>query len=75
MDDLKLFAKSEEQIDTLVRTVLVFSTDIGMEFGMKKYGTLTMKRGKVVRSEGVILPNNEEMKEVEKEGYKYLGIV
>ena len=75
MDDLKLFAKSEEQIDTLVRTVLVFSTDIGMEFRMKKYGTITMKRGKVVRSEGVILPNNEEMKEVEKEGYKYLGIV
>ena len=36
MDDLKLFAKSEEQIDTIVRTVHVFSTDIGMEFGMKK---------------------------------------
>ena len=36
MDDLKLFAKSEEQIDTLVRTVHVFSTDIGMKFGMKK---------------------------------------
>ena len=35
MDDLKLFAKSEEQIDTLVRTVHIFSTDIGMEFGMK----------------------------------------
>ena len=44
MDDLKLFAKSEEQIDTLVRTVHVFST----EFGMKKCGILTMKRGKVV---------------------------
>ena len=43
MEDLKLFAKSEEQIDTLVRTVHVFSTDIGMEFGMKKYGILTMK--------------------------------
>ena len=31
MDDLKLFAKSEEQIDTLVRTVHIFSTDIGMD--------------------------------------------
>ena len=48
MDDLKLFAKSEEQIHTLVRTVHVFSTDIGMEFGMKKCGILPMKRGKVV---------------------------
>ena len=52
MDDLKLFSKSQEQIDTLVRTVHVFSTDIGMEFGMKKCGIRTMKRGKVVRCEG-----------------------
>ena len=40
MDDLKLFPKSEEQMDTLVRTVYVFSTDIGIEFGMKKCGIL-----------------------------------
>ena len=44
MDDLMLLAKSEEQIDTLVRTVHVFGTDTGMEFGMKKCGILTMKR-------------------------------
>ena len=29
-DDLKLFSKSEEQTDPLVRTVHVFSTEIGM---------------------------------------------
>ena len=29
-DDLQLFSKSEEQTDTLVRTVHVFSTEIGM---------------------------------------------
>ena len=38
LDDLKLYAKSEEQTNTLVRTVYVFSNDIGMEFGMKKCG-------------------------------------
>ena len=75
MDDLKLFSKIEEQMHTLVRTVHVFSTDIVMEFGMKKCGILTMKRGKVVRCEGIKLPNSEVMEEVEKEGYKYLGIV
>ena len=74
MDDLKLFSKSEKQMDTLVRTVHVFSTDIGIEFGMKKCGILTMKRRKVVRCEGKKLPNFEVMKEVEKEGYTYLGI-
>ena len=35
-DDLKLYAKSEEQTNTLVRTVHVFSTNIGMEFGDKE---------------------------------------
>ena len=49
MDDLKLYAKREEQTNTLVRTVYVLSTDIGMEFGIKKCGILTMKRGKIVK--------------------------
>ena len=62
-------------MDTLVRTTHGFSTDIGMEFGMKKCRILTRKRGKVVRCEGIKLPNCEVMKEVKKEGYTYLGIV
>ena len=49
MDDLKLYAKNEEQTNMLVRTVYVFSTDIGMEFGIKKCGILTMKRGKIIK--------------------------
>ena len=75
MDDLKLYAKSEEQTNTLVRTVYVFSTDIGMEFGIKKCGILTMKRGKIVKKEGIKLPNGEMMKHVGQEGYTYLGII
>ena len=34
MDDLKLFAKSKNQIDSLVQTVYIFSEDIGMQFGI-----------------------------------------
>ena len=64
IDDLKLFSKSENQIDTLVRTAHVFSTDIGMDFEIKKCGILTMERGKVVRYEGIKLQNSEVMKEV-----------
>ena len=48
MGDLELFSKSEEQMDTLVRTIHVFSTNTGMEFRMKKCGILTVKREKVV---------------------------
>ena len=48
MDDLKLFAQNEDQIDNLVR---IFSEDIKMEFGLPKSGVLIMKRGKVVKTE------------------------
>ena len=33
-------------MDILVRIMYVLSIDIGMEFGMKKCGAFTMKRGK-----------------------------
>ena len=36
IDDLKLFAKSKNQIDSLVQTVHIFSDDVGIEFGIKK---------------------------------------
>ena len=51
MDGLKLYAKNEAQTNTLMRTVYAFSTDISMEFGIKKCGILTIKRGKIVINE------------------------
>ena len=45
-----------------------------MEFGIKKCGILTMKRGKIIKSEGIKLPRGEVMKQVGQEGYTYLGI-
>ena len=58
-----------------MRTVYVCSTAIGMEFGIKNCGILTMKRGKIVKSEGIGLPDGEMMKQVGQEGYTYLGII
>ena len=75
MDDLKLYAKSEEQTNTLVRTVYVFSTNIGMEFGIKKCGILTTKRSKIVKSEDIKVPDEEVMKQAGQEGYTYLSII
>ena len=34
--DLKLYSRSEKGLDSLVQTVLVFSEDIGMRFGIEK---------------------------------------
>ena len=43
MDELKLYAKNEDQLNMLVRTVHMFSSDIGMEFGMKTCGDFDIK--------------------------------
>ena len=56
MDDLKIYGKNEHELNALASTVEIFSTDIGMDFGIKKCGTLILKRGKVVRSDGIELP-------------------
>ena len=74
MDDLKVYGKSEREINSLVSTVELFSTDVGMEFGTKKCGTLVLKRGKVVGSDGLDLPGGEKIQNVEEGGYKYLRI-
>ena len=57
-----------------MRTVHIF-TDQGIQFGMKKCGILSRKRGTVVKNDEIKLPNSEVMKEDEKERYKHLGIV
>ena len=51
-----------------MRTVYVFSTDIGMKSGIKKCEILAMKRGKIIKIEGIKLPDGEVMKQVGQEG-------
>ena len=48
MDDLKLFAENEDQIESLVNTAKFFSKDIEMELGFPKYGVSIMKKEKAV---------------------------
>ena len=35
MDDIKLFAKNEKELKTLIHAVRIYSQDIGMEFGVQ----------------------------------------
>ena len=44
MDELKLFGKSEDQIDSLVQTVQLLSEDIRMAFELKKCSMLSSDR-------------------------------
>ena len=40
MDDIKLFAKNEKELEILIQTVRIYSPDIGMEFGIEKCAML-----------------------------------
>ena len=71
MGDLELFAKNEERMSILVNTVRIFSEDIKMDFGLPRCRVLIMKREKVVKSEGISMPNGNMMKNIEDSGYKY----
>ena len=35
MDDIKLFAKNEKDLETLIHTIRIYSQDIGMECGIE----------------------------------------
>ena len=71
MGDLKLYAKDIRQLDSLVQTVRIFSNDIGMEFGIQKCAMVELKRGKMIQSNGIDLPEGQKLKSLEEgEGYR-----
>ena len=57
MDDIKLFAKNEKELETLIHAVRIYSQDIGMEYGIEKCSMLVMKSGKRHLMDGMELPN------------------
>ena len=73
MDDLKLYSKKEEDLNSLIRSVRSFSEDIGMRFGFNKCARLIIHRGKVKETTGLEVQDGI-IRDVLKEGYKYLGI-
>ena len=77
MDDLKLYGRNEKEINSLVHTVRVFSSDTGMDFGIEKCATMVTKRGKLDKSEVIRLPDGRIIRSIgdDAEGYKYLGVL
>ena len=76
MDDIKLFAKNEKELETQIPTVRIYSQDVGMEFGIEKCALLVMKSGKRQLNEGIELSNQDKIRTLaENETYKCLGIL
>ena len=75
MDDIKQLGRGTKEINTLVQTVRIVSGDIKMEFGIEKCAHVNIQRCKVTRTEGIQLPDGNNIKDIDGTGYKYLGII
>ena len=69
---IKVFAKNEKELETLIHAVRIYSQDIGMESGIEKCAMLVMKSGRRHMTEGMELPNQDKIRKLgENETYKY----
>ena len=62
MDDIKLFAKNDDELETLIHVVRIYSQDIEMEFGIEKCVMLVMKSRKRELTDGIELPNQDKIR-------------
>ena len=46
-----------------------------MKFGICKWKILFIRRGKMIDTDDIEMPDRKRMKQVEEDGYKYLGMV
>ena len=69
MDNIKLYTKNEQDINSLINLARILSSKIGMLFQLDE---CSIKEGKIITTEGVKLPegNSADI----KNSNKYLGI-
>ena len=73
MDDMKLFVKNEQNINSLIRFTRVFSFNIGVTFVLAKCGRLIVNRGKLKSTSEISLLEGW-IDDIDK-SYKYLRIL
>ena len=70
-----MYSNSEREMESLLH-VKLFSEDIGMELGIEKCATPSMRRGKLQLSKGVYFANGKTIPGLgEGQDYEYLGIL
>ena len=74
-DDLKLFAKDDNNLEEMLQLVEIFIDDIGMVFGLVKCANVSFKRGKLTGSASQELEIATIIKDLnQEEFYMNLGI-
>ena len=75
IDDLKLYAKNDRILEEMINTTHIFSSDIGMTFGIEKCAKVTLKKGKQIYANNINLTQDLTVQDLDQEtNYKYLGI-
>ena len=69
MNEIKLFAKKEKELETLIQAVRIYCQDIGMEFGIEKCATLILRSKKRHMTEGIELPNQDKIRKPGKKNF------
>jgi hypothetical protein len=78
MDDIKLYAKNEQELHKMIREVNDYSNRIKMKFGLEKCKIVHINRGKLkTDSNEFVLSSGESIETMKHEAdcYKYLGIL
>ena len=75
MGNLKLYGKSDCELDGFLKTVKTFSDDTVMAFGLDKCAKATFIRRKLKYTSSIELYTDMKIKELDQEEmYKYLDI-
>ena len=61
MDDLKIYACSDKEMESLVNTIRIFSEDFSMEFGFEKCAKVSINNRKLVATENLKIPAGKEI--------------
>ena len=74
MDDIKLYAATNSQLQELLRLTQTFSRDVKMVFGIEKYKTLCIAKGKLERRNFATEDGDDTMEAMnEDDMYRNLG--
>ena len=74
VDDLKMFAKSEEKIALMTKEVKKMYEDVGMSWGLEKCAAVHVKRGKIIQTDDLLIGEDSKIRVLhEDDKYKFLG--
>ena len=69
MDDIKLYGRSQQEIESLIHAVNIFFDDIRMSIGAAKCNIVSVHRGHLVESDSVVLSSGDIIHPLSPEGF------